>query len=297
MRLTTGRERSRRYQREANDLLEEQLYAIQNLAQPQAPSDTRPRGTCPECHEMMLRGASTCPYCHTTGITWSTETRQEPVAKEDACFKCGGKVTLEGSRLYCLQCNESFRKHEYPHFFKSERKPVETKGGKKPCERCGGIVILFSSGELKCSDCLLRSITKRNQQPIETKETRSNNTRETGSVAKVFGFTIKWCLLPVGAFWITTNFPQIMAIAALGLTLVVAGGNNPEGPRGWVAWCLGAMLNGLWCVFTLFYQSSSSFFGDSPPWTRFLNFPALVVVESIILMVVLGVLNSSGSES
>ena len=82
MRLTTGRERSRRYQREANDLLEEQLDVMQNLAQPQtpqAPSDTRPRGKCPECLEMMLQGASTCPYCHTTGITWSTETRQEPV--------------------------------------------------------------------------------------------------------------------------------------------------------------------------------------------------------------------------
>ena len=120
MRLTTGRERSRRYQREANDLLEEQLDVMQNLAQPQtpqAPSDTRPRGKCPECLEMMLQGASTCPYCHTTGITWSTETRQEPNAK-DACKKCGGKVTREGSRLYCLQCNESFRKHEYPHFFK-----------------------------------------------------------------------------------------------------------------------------------------------------------------------------------
>jgi hypothetical protein len=79
MRPTTGRERSRRYQREANDLLEEQLGAIQNLAQPQTPSDTRARGTCPECLEMMLIGASTCPHCHTTGISWSTETNQEPV--------------------------------------------------------------------------------------------------------------------------------------------------------------------------------------------------------------------------
>ena len=255
----TTRERSRKYQRQANELLEDQLYAIQNLAQPQTPSDTRPRGECPSCKEMMLRGASTCPYCHTTGITWSTETRQEPVAKEDACFKCGGKVTLEGSRLFCLQCKKQFPHTEYPHLF-----------------------------------------TKKSQQPVETKETQSNNTKETGSVAKAFGFTVKWISilsLLAGAFWVTTNFPQIMAIAAMGLTLVVAGGNNPEGPRGWVAWCLGAMLNGLWCVFTLFYQSSSSFFGDSPPWTRFLNFPALVVVESIILMVVLGVLNSSGSES
>ena len=156
MRLTTGRERSRRYQREANDLLEEQLDAMQNLAQPQTPqtpSDTRPRGKCPECLEMMLQGASTCPYCHTTGITWRTETTQEPNAK-DACNKCGGQVTLDGSRLYCLQCKKQFQHTEYPHFLNTARKrPVETKGGEKPCERCGGKVEILSHISVVCLSC------------------------------------------------------------------------------------------------------------------------------------------------
>ena len=40
-------------------------------------NDTRPRGTCPACLEMMIVGASVCPYCRTTGITWSTETSQQ----------------------------------------------------------------------------------------------------------------------------------------------------------------------------------------------------------------------------
>jgi hypothetical protein len=261
----TTRERSRKYQREANDLLAEQLYAMQNLAQPQTPSDTRPRGKCPECLEMMLVGASTCPHCHTTGITWSTETRQEPKAIDaiDACDECGGKVILEGSRLYCLQCEKPFRKYEYPHLFpKQSQQALETK-------------------------------ETRSNNTKETKKAQSNNTKETGSVAKVFTFTIKWISilsLLAGAFWVTTNFHPIMAGAATVLTLLVAGGNHPVGLRGWVAWCLGAVLNGLWFVFTLLYQSSSSFFGDSPPWTRFLNFPSLVVVESIILIVVSAVL-------
>lgn len=73
IRPTTGRERSRMYQRQANDLLEEQLYAIQNLSQQQVtpfPNDTRPRGTCPACHELMIVGASMCPHCQTKGIFW-----------------------------------------------------------------------------------------------------------------------------------------------------------------------------------------------------------------------------------
>jgi len=73
IRPTTGRERSRMYQRQANDLLEEQLYAIQNLSQQQVtpfPNDTRPRGTCPACHELMIVGASMCPHCQTEGIFW-----------------------------------------------------------------------------------------------------------------------------------------------------------------------------------------------------------------------------------
>ena len=133
MRLTTGRERSRRYQREANDLLEEQLDVMQSLAQPQAPSDTRPRGKCPECLEMMLIGASTCPHCHTTGITWSTETTQEPVeTKEEktvntgneraearrikagaVCYKCGGNVSLfSNGTVHCMKCKQKLRRNK-----------------------------------------------------------------------------------------------------------------------------------------------------------------------------------------
>lgn len=140
----TTRERSRKYQREANELLEEQLYAIQNLAQPQTPSDTRPRGTCPECLEMMLVGASTCPHCHTTGITWSTEIITEPVeiqkeqiartkkvqpkkneetyqAKDvkNACYKCGGIAVLSNyGNVVCMGkgCGK-LRKRKYPHLF------------------------------------------------------------------------------------------------------------------------------------------------------------------------------------
>ena len=141
MRLTTGRERSRRYQREANDLLEEQLDVMQNLAQPQTPqtpSDTRPRGKCPECLELMLVGASTCPYCHTTGVTWQTETIQEPVTtikqqpvdyrkkvtnrflKEvrDACYECGGTVSLFSNRtVHCSKCKEKLDPKRYAKYF------------------------------------------------------------------------------------------------------------------------------------------------------------------------------------
>jgi hypothetical protein len=73
IRPTTTRERSRLYQRQANDLLEEQLYALQDLSQQQvsaSPYDSRPRGTCPACREMIIIGASTCPNCQTSGITW-----------------------------------------------------------------------------------------------------------------------------------------------------------------------------------------------------------------------------------
>ena len=88
IRPTTGRERARKYQRQANDLLEEQLYALQNLAPQQQilqptpiPNDTRPRGTCPACLEMMLVGASTCPYCQTTGIIWPETSQQRAEAE------------------------------------------------------------------------------------------------------------------------------------------------------------------------------------------------------------------------
>ena len=73
IRPTTTRERSRLYQRQANDILEEQLYALQDLSQQQvvsSPNDSRPRGTCPACHEFIVFGASTCRYCQTSGITW-----------------------------------------------------------------------------------------------------------------------------------------------------------------------------------------------------------------------------------
>lgn len=141
------------------------------------------------------------------------------------------------------------------------------------------------------------------------KKAQSNNTRETESAVKSFSFTIKWLLIlaPLaGAFWVTTNFPSVMAVVALVITDWIAwdtkqktlggyvalnSGWNLDGrtPRGWVAFCLTAALNGLWFAFTLGYQSSNSIFGDSPPWTRYLNFPALVLVESVIVIIVLKV--------
>lgn len=81
LRPTTTRERSRMYQRRANRLLELQLDAMQNLGQQQGthvPTDTRPRGTCPACMELMLVGASTCPHCHTTGISWPSAPAPTP---------------------------------------------------------------------------------------------------------------------------------------------------------------------------------------------------------------------------
>ena len=130
----TTRERSRKYQREANDLLEAQLHAIQDLAQPQTPSDARPRGTCPECLEMMLIGASTCPHCHTTGIAWSTQTIEEPAEiqkvqprkfqktykdSQNACYKCGGKVIAgHDSKPRCMGKGcKRLKRDEYPHLF------------------------------------------------------------------------------------------------------------------------------------------------------------------------------------
>ena len=70
VRFTTGRERSRMYQRQTNALLEEilttQQFGYQNVGQ----VDLRPRATCPACLEMILVGATTCPHCKTAGITW-----------------------------------------------------------------------------------------------------------------------------------------------------------------------------------------------------------------------------------
>ena len=77
IRPTTGRERARKYQRQANQLLEAQvnemqkLNAMQRAQQQQLVSeDTRPRGACPHCHEFMLVGANVCPHCKSQGITW-----------------------------------------------------------------------------------------------------------------------------------------------------------------------------------------------------------------------------------
>ncbi len=131
IRPTTGRERARKYQRQANDLLEEQLYAIQNLAPQQQiqqpspfPNDTRPRGTCPACLEMMLVGATTCPHCHTTGIAWPTGTSistsaptwQQTVDTIRVCSRCAGKVYLNNhNQVCCSRCKAQFSAREYPH--------------------------------------------------------------------------------------------------------------------------------------------------------------------------------------
>jgi hypothetical protein len=91
---------------------------------------------------MMLVGASTCPHCHTTGVTWSTETSQEPVETQKeqpvdtrrkqskntkkftmatdvrhACYKCGGIAVLVNSgNVVCTGkgCGK-LRKKKYPH--------------------------------------------------------------------------------------------------------------------------------------------------------------------------------------
>ena len=126
VRPTTTRERSRMYQRRANNLLEEQLYATQDLGQQQRnqfSTDARPRGTCPACLELMLVGASTCPNCHTTGITWPEQThnssvtnRQSPGIKK---HHCGGEVALlGGGHVYCKQCKSGLNPKEYPHLFR-----------------------------------------------------------------------------------------------------------------------------------------------------------------------------------
>ena len=77
LRPTTGRERARKYQRQANQLLEAQVNEMQQLnamqhaqQQQQVSENTRPRGACPHCHEFMLVGANVCPHCKSQGITW-----------------------------------------------------------------------------------------------------------------------------------------------------------------------------------------------------------------------------------
>ena len=96
VRPTTTRERSRMYQRRANNLLEEQLYAMQDLGQQQGtqvPTDSRPRGTCPACLELMLVGASTCPHCHTTGITWPSAPAPTPHSHSHSVQSSSSTIT------------------------------------------------------------------------------------------------------------------------------------------------------------------------------------------------------------
>jgi hypothetical protein len=167
IRPTTGRERARRYQRQANNLLEEQLYAIQNLAQPQqviqAPSDSRPRGTCPACMEMMLVGASTCPHCHTSGITWPGEVRESLATNNQNLSSkrctCGGVVALKGGRhVYCTTCNRTLPAGEYPHLFTEPSdipKTVATNQQSPSTKKhhCGGEVARMPGGHVYCKQC------------------------------------------------------------------------------------------------------------------------------------------------
>jgi hypothetical protein len=62
LRPTTGRERSRRYQRQSNRLLEE-LVDQDFYGGPPASSDTRTRMECPACREYVVVGASICAFC------------------------------------------------------------------------------------------------------------------------------------------------------------------------------------------------------------------------------------------
>ena len=102
---------------------EEQSYALQDVSQQQRftqiPNDSRTRGTCPACLEMMLVGASTCPYCHTTDITWPGLTNPQPKNHKKGCFSCNGTVALKGGRhVYCTVCGMQLPGLEYPHLFK-----------------------------------------------------------------------------------------------------------------------------------------------------------------------------------
>jgi hypothetical protein len=147
LRPTTTRERSRRYQREANDLLEQQLHAIQDQAQPrnvtqvrQVPSDTRPRRACPECLEMMLVGASTCPHCRTTGIA----SEQVIINRQTCTF--GHPADWAA---YCEICmKESLNaKAKEPTSTNSYNESVDCPSG------CGGILYLEDGGDIE--DCLV----------------------------------------------------------------------------------------------------------------------------------------------
>ena len=173
LRPTTTRERSRRYQREANDLLEQQLYAIQDQAKPrnvtqvrQVPNDSRPRRACPACLEMMLVGASTCPHCRTTGIT-STETTSEPVTtnRHDEVFTC---LECSVGTLYfdeyepnwyrCDSCEKGYHRIYFPELFQGDTStPVATNPQAKIVDcpsGCGGRLEIEKENPDSCI-CLL----------------------------------------------------------------------------------------------------------------------------------------------
>jgi hypothetical protein len=120
VRPTTTRERSRRYQRQANSLqrqanniLEEQLSALNNMTQQQqflqTPTDARPRGECPYCKELMVVGASTCPHCRTTGITWHSPVQPAPIEQS-----APSKQSAPSSRSY----------RPYRHYVQQQVNPV-----------------------------------------------------------------------------------------------------------------------------------------------------------------------------
>jgi DnaJ-class molecular chaperone len=105
----TGRQQLRKYHRQQLDAFHKEA-----LRQPSPiPNDTRPRGTCPECLEMMLVGASTCPYCQTTGIVWPTEKTVVPLR---VCRRCAGDVYLnDRHQVNCSSCKAQYSSREYPH--------------------------------------------------------------------------------------------------------------------------------------------------------------------------------------
>ena len=152
LRPTTTRERSRRYQREANDLLEQQLYAIKGQAQPQiinqvrqVPNDTRPRRACPACLEMILVGASTCPHCRTTGITSSELDSEQVITNRQAC-KYGHPADWDD---YCEECTKKSRKVKA-----NKPTPNNARGEIVDCPNgCGGSLYLEDGGDL--DDCLV----------------------------------------------------------------------------------------------------------------------------------------------
>lgn len=86
LRPTTGRERSRRYQRQTNRLLEDLVDQGFYGGQP-ASSDTRTRMECPACREYVVVGASICAFC------------QYPIAEVAAAEQRQAAMELKRVRL------------------------------------------------------------------------------------------------------------------------------------------------------------------------------------------------------